>query len=553
MFTHLFIQNYIFIQKLDIDFYNGFTVITGETGAGKSILIDAINLLLGEKADTSIISDTSKKCIIEGTVNVEKLLEPTFFDELELDYEPLTTIRKEISASGKSRAFINDTPVTLSTLRRFTEQIIDIHSQHAQFFLSQKKYQLSMLDQLAGTVKDYQEYQKLWKIYGQLRRELNNVKEKYELALKEKDYYTFLIQEIDALNVSPDEEIMLEEELQILRNATSIKEDLHTIQSLLQYADNAVIPTGYAILRIFDNVLQHFSSIGSLRERFHSCLVEMNDITQEITRLQERISVDPIRLQQLEQRYDSIHSLLFKHKIRTTRELLQIRNQFEAFVQDTDHLSDKLSSLENEIKRVSDTLHHLAQEISEKRKKVIPLIEKQIEQILRDLSIPHAKFSIHLTQKENLSDTGYDDIQMLFSANKGEEARPLEKIASGGEMSRVMLALKATMAQNTSLPVLLFDEIDSGVSGEVAKQMARIFKQMSEKMQIIVITHLPQIAAVADHHIKVLKDQSSHKTQSSFYYLNEEEKIYEIATMLSGNQITETTLQIAREMRHWVK
>lgn len=553
MITHLFIQNYLLIRKLELAFYPGFSVITGETGAGKSILLEAINLLLGEKADTSAVLDPSKKCIIEATINVEKLIERNFFNELELDYEAVTIIRKEILTTGKSRVFINDTPVSLSTLRKFTEQIIDIHSQHTFFLLSQKKFQLAMLDQIANTSDEYQKYLVEWKKYGQLKRQTAQLKERLEKLEKEKDYYSYIVAEIDALNIKPDEIQQLEEELQILRNASKIKEDLYNLLFDLYNSDNALIQKGYNILRLFDNLQRHLNSIEPFRQRFNACLVELDDLRKEIEHFQEKITLDPQRLLELEQRYDIIQSILFKHKLKTLEELFTLRNNFIEYISEADKLSETLEQLEHETRLIHENLHNAAEFISAKRKSIIPFVEKQISNILKQLSIPYAKFCVHLSKKNTLSETAYDDLQFLFSANKSEEAKPLEKIASGGEMSRLMLALKAVMANSISLPVLFFDEIDSGVSGEVVKQMGSIFQQMGKKMQIIVITHLPQIAAMADYHIKVIKDQTANQTISKFRYLNEEEKVNEIATMLGGEKISKATLQTAQEMRQWTK
>lgn len=528
------------IEKLDIDFSDKFSIITGETGAGKSILLGALGLIQGKRADLSSLKNKEEKCVIEANFNVSKYNLLQFFDTNELEYHDNTIIRREILPNGKSRAFINDTPANLQQLQDLSEFLIDIHSQQQTRELSEENYQFQIIDSIANNFVEITKYQQLLKEYRTSKNLLNKLIDEQQAAVKEQDYNTFLLDELLNAKLVAGEQEQLETTLEQLSNVELIKENL---SKSLQIANEENIGVKQNLKEI-KNSLQKISTFSTIynqfNERINSVLIEFDDILSEIEQASEGLLNDPEQLELVNQKLQNIYNLQKKHSVQTVEELIRIQNELDNKVVAVGDLEIRIKKGEQIVAKQEQDLNAIAHKISENRKIAIPVLFDKIVAVLTELGMANTRFKIEITGKDQFLHNGKDEISFLISANKGTDFGLLKKVASGGEMSRIMLAVKAILAQYSKLPTIIFDEIDTGVSGEVANKMGEIMKEMSHKMQVFAITHLPQIAAKGNQHYKVFKTNVGETTISEVKLLNKEERVIEIAEMLSGKDISES-------------
>ncbi|WP_336069033.1 DNA repair protein RecN [Mesoflavibacter sp. CH_XMU1404-2] len=548
MLTGLSIKNYALIDQLQVSFNDGFTIITGETGAGKSILLGGLSLILGKRADLSSLRDTEKKCIIEATFDISNYNLKSLFTAEDLDYEAQTIIRREILPSGKSRAFVNDSPVNLSSLQLLGEKLIDIHSQHETLQLTDDNFQFQVIDALAETLENLETYKGYLKAYKLLQKELKQLQQFQAEAIKEHDYNSFLLNELVAANLKPDELAELEEEFEVLSNVESIQEKLETANQLLSEEQIGVLTN----LREVKNTMQKLALISAnykdLSERVNSTLIELDDVATEVERFQSELDVNPKRLEEVEGKLSAINNLMQKHIVQTIPELIEIREQLAQKVEATENVDKDILNKEKEIKAVVKQLDSEAAIITKKRNNAIPKLITQLEEILSQLGMPNAQFKITLNKSEIFLFNGKDELDFLFSANKGGQFNTLKKAASGGELSRIMLAIKSILSKYIKLPSIIFDEIDTGVSGEISNKMADIMSQMSQKMQVFSITHLPQIAAKGNTHFKVYKEDVNNVTTSNLIQLDYDERVVELAQMLGGATLSDSAIAHAKQL-----
>jgi DNA repair protein RecN (Recombination protein N) len=544
----LSIQNYALINQLTIDFSLGLSIITGETGAGKSILLGALGLVLGNRADTNSLKDTSKKCVVEAQLSIANYNLNSFFDSVDLDYESNTIIRREILPSGKSRAFVNDTPVTLAVLNQLKSKLIDVHSQHQTMQLSDASFQFLILDALAKNESKIASYRRGLKQLNIFRNEMDALQAKQREANQQYDYNLHLYNELVEAQLKEEEQADLEERIEKLNNVEDIKLSLSEalalgindeigIQNLLNTAQNS--------LRKIAPFSKEYEEISN---RITSVKIEFDDIISELENASENVDSNPNELEELNDRLQLIYNLQKKHYVNTIPELLVIQEDLDEKVGHVENAEEIISQKQAEINEVSEKLDAVADMISKARTKVIPKLQKQLEYLLSELGMPNACFLITITATENYHTNGKDSLSFLFSANKGGSFGELKKVASGGELSRIMLSVKKVLSENTQLPTILFDEIDTGVSGEVSNKIAAIMQQMSENMQVITITHLPQIAAKGNQHYKVYKEEVNGVTTTNLKQLSEDERIVEIAEMLSGKNISDSAITHAKEL-----
>lgn len=548
MITSLSIENFALIEKLSIEFSSGFSTITGETGAGKSILLGALGLVLGKRADLTSLKNKEEKCIIEATFQLSNYHLQSFFSENDLDYEDETIIRREILPSGKSRAFINDTPVNLQELQDLSNFLVDIHSQNQTQELSDDAYQFQILDSVAGNATDLSTYQSTLKVYKATLVEVESKKEQLAFILKEQDYNSFLLNELVDAKLQEIEQTELEEEYDQLNNVEFIKENLHKITAIAEDEQYGVTQNLKEIRVGLQKIASFSKNYESWVERLQSILIEFDDVSKEIMHHAEILLSDPTRLELIQQQLQSIYALQKKHQVTTIADLVAIQKELEVKVISVSNLENEISELENKTLIYKKELTELAQKISENRKKATPILIDKIVSILTQLGMANAQLKIDLNSVDKFYSTGSDEIQFLFSANKGSDFGLLKKVASGGELSRIMLAVKSILAQYSKLPTIIFDEIDTGVSGEIADKMATIMKQMSRNMQVFSITHLPQIAAKGIEHYKVFKDNDGQQTSTQIVKLDYQDRVNEIAQMLSGAVVTESAFNNAKEL-----
>lgn len=548
MITSLSIENFALIEKLDIDFSNGFSIITGETGAGKSILLGALGLVLGKRADLTSLKNKDEKCIVEANFSIGKYDLEFFFESNDLDYEQETIIRREILPSGKSRAFVNDSPVNLQQLQDLSFYLIDVHSQHQTLELSEEEYQFKIIDAIANNQELGIEFQSFLKKYRVAKSTLELKKNEFSAVLKEKDYNEFLYQELETANLKEGELEELEQQYQTLSNVEFIKENLDKLLSISNEEEFGVLKN----LKEFKAVLQKnvgFSTeYQSLFERTNSLLIEFDDIVKELNRESDLVFNDPEKLETINQKLQLIYSLQKKHNVLTVKELIQIQIDLECKVVSVATLEEEIVNLEKSIKELELQLDEVANKISKSRREAIPNLSEQLIAILNLLGMPNVRFKIDIIASETYHNNGKDSLQFLFSANKGTDFGLLKKVASGGEMSRIMLAVKSILSQYSKLPTIIFDEIDTGVSGEIANKMGEIMSDMSKTMQVFAITHLPQIAAKGANHYKVFKTVLGENTVSELKLLNNDERIIEIAEMLSGKDISDSAVNHAKAL-----
>ena len=548
MITALSIKNYALIEKLTIDFSKGFSIITGETGAGKSIILGALGLVLGKRADLSSLKNKEEKCIIEAHFEISKYNLASFFESNDLDYEEDTIIRREILPSGKSRAFINDSPVNLQELQDLSLFLIDIHSQQQTRELSDETVQFEIIDAIAGNYEGVLEYQGILKSYKQDKTKLSVLAKKQADSLKEQEYNTFLLNELLEAKLISGEQELLEADFEQLNNVEVIKESI--AKSLVLGNDEQIGVLNS--LKEIKNALQKITSFSpdysALSDRIISMTIEFDDISNELNRCSEKLINDPEKMDAIGQKLQLIYNLQKKHQVGTVDELLEIQSKLEQSVLELGNLEEDINAIRLAIDEKTIALDAIACTIHDKRMEAIPVLSQKLITILETLGMPNVRFDIQLVASQNYLTNGKEELLFLFSANKGTDFGLLKKVASGGEMSRIMLAVKAILAQYSKLPTLIFDEIDTGVSGEIAIKMGEIMKEMSRSMQIFAITHLPQIAAKGNAHFKVFKSTVGEDTQSELKLLNEQERIVEIAQMLSGTVVSDSALNHAKAL-----
>ena len=548
MITSLSIENFALIEKLDIDFSNGFSIITGETGAGKSILLGALGLVLGKRADLTSLKNKDEKCIVEANFSIGKYDLEFFFESNDLDYEQETIIRREILPSGKSRAFVNDSPVNLQQLQDLSFYLIDVHSQHQTLELSEEEYQFKIIDAIANNQELGIEFQSFLKKYRVAISTLESKKNEFSAVLKEKDYNEFLYQELETANLKEGELEELEQQYQTLSNVEFIKENLDKLLSISNEEEFGVLKNLKEFKAVIQKNVDFSTEYQSLFERTNSLLIEFDDIVKELNRESDLVFNDPEKLETINQKLQLIYSLQKKHNVLTVKELIQIQIDLEGKVVSVATLEEEIVKLEKSIKVLEFQLDEVANKISKSRKEVIPNLSEQLIAILNQLGMPNVRFKIDIIASETYHNNGKDSLQFLFSANKGTDFGLLKKVASGGEMSRIMLAVKSILSQYSKLPTIIFDEIDTGVSGEIANKMGEIMRDMSKTMQVFAITHLPQIAAKGANHYKVFKTVLGENTVSELKLLNNDERIIEIAEMLSGKDISDSAVNHAKAL-----
>jgi len=551
MLLHLSVENFILIPQLEISVHKGFTCITGETGAGKSILVGALSLILGQRADTSVLRDKNQKCIVEGSFLIEGYNLNSIFDANDLDYESTSVFRREINPQGKSRAFINDTPVNLNILKEIGERLVDIHSQHQTLELNDAAFQLGMIDSYAGQPQTLISYRKLFTEYNSLKTELDECIRKEQQSVNEKEFLNFQFEELEKAGLVLNEQQEAEEELEILTHAEEIKTRTFSALGILSDNELNVSDKLSEIKQLIDQASRFSHHLLPLAERINGSLIEIKDIANELRSFTDQVHFDAERIEKLGLRLDMIYHLEQKHRVQSVGELIAIMNEISdklfaigSLETRIDELKDALSKKESELLEVSTVL-------SKQRLAVIPTIETEMRKVLENLGMPSAILKIKQEALASYSASGTDKITFLFSANKGSEIREIQKVASGGELSRLMLALKSLVLNRSLLPTVLFDEIDSGVSGDIAGKVGSIMRSMSKHMQVIAITHLPQIAGKADSHLLAYKQDGDTSTVSSLRVLSTEDRVNEIARMLSDETITESAKVTARELLNY--
>ena len=549
MLKQLYIKNFTLIDELNISFDSGFSVITGETGAGKSIILGAINLLLGQRADTKVIKAEKDKCIIEAHFNLKNYDLGAFFQENDIDYDPEDCIlRREINKNGKSRAFINDIPVQLTLIKTLGERLIDIHSQHQNLLLQKENFQLNVVDIIAHDEKERSEYQTSFKAYRKALSELKLLEDNLAQSKENEDFMRFQFNELDKAQLKPDEQESIEQETEQLSHAEEIKTSFYEADSLLAGDEQGAVEQVKQASNLLHAIGKFSPDARELAQRLDDCHIELKDIAQEISRTTEHIDFDPAQLDKLNARLDTIYMLQQKFRVSTIDELLQVRNELETKLANIDNADDLLEETRTKVAKLEDECRKKAQMLTQKREKAARQAEKEMANRLIPLGIPNVRFQIQLTVKE-LSEDGQDKTAFLFSANKSTPLQPISEVASGGEIARVMLSLKAMISGAVKLPTIIFDEIDTGVSGRVAEMMAQIMQEMGQhNRQVISITHLPQIAALGTTHYKVSKEETNEGTVSHMRQLTDDERIQEIAQMLSGSNISAEAISNAKAL-----
>lgn len=548
MLSKLQIKNYALIDALDINFDQKLNIITGETGAGKSIIMGALGLILGNRAESKHFFDESRKCIIEGHFNIKNYNLGELFQSLDLDYEDVSLIRRELHADGKSRAFVNDTPVTLQTLKVLGEKLIDIHSQHATLQINTESFQLLVLDTVAQHQSVLTDYKKRYQEYKKSLGELRQLEDDFAKAQSEADYQQFVFNELDQANLQENEQEELESEQSQLENAEEIKRHFHAASIQLQDGEINVLDSLKQVQSSLQNGARFLPSSESLLDRLQSALIELKDLSAEVEQVAEGVTMDEERLSIVHERLSILYDLQKKHRVTTVKELLDLKSELENKLQATDSQEEQIELLKVKIDNLHQEISKIAEQLTKNRLKATKVVQKEVEEVLSRVGMPHAQLNVELNKLSSFKSSGQDEVSFLFSANKGQSLQPIHKVASGGELSRVMLAIKSLVAKTSALPTIIFDEIDTGISGEVALRVGELMEELSENMQVISITHLPQIASQGNSHFKVYKEDKGNKTKSNIVLMSEEERVLEIAQMLSGANPEDTAIQHAKEM-----
>ncbi len=549
MLTSLFIQNYVLIDSLDIRFDRGLSVMTGETGAGKSIILGALSLVLGQRADGKSIRQGADRCVIEATFDISTYQLEAFFQQNDLEYDSTTCIlRRELSISGKSRAFVNDSPVSLTVMKELGNQLIDIHSQHQNLLLGDNRFQLRVVDIMGENDKLLITYHQDYSRYKLLVKELEKVIEKAQLKKQEEDYVRFQLEQLSEAHLYSGEQEELEQEQEILTHAEEIKNSLYQITDLLQGEEQSGVRLIKEALSIANILERYYPKAKEIGERLQTAYIDLNDLASETDILKEDIEFNPERQEWVNDRLNTIYTLQQKHRVLTTDELLHIMVSYEDQLKEIESFDDQIEELKREIDHSYKELLQQAAKLRKQRKAAALQLSKQLVEMIATLGIPHARFQVEMMEKAEPGADGMDDIRFLFSAHRSGELQPVAQTASGGEISRLMLCIKALIAGFTALPAIIFDEVDTGVSGDIADKMGEIMQRLSANMQVLSITHLPQIAAKGNFHYFVFKEETAHKTNTRIKQLNPDERIHEVARMLSGATLTEASLANAKEL-----
>ena len=548
MLKNLKIENYALIEHLDIDFTDGLSVITGETGAGKSIIIGALSLVLGHRADTKIILSDSGKCVVEAVFDISAYNLQHFFDQWELDYSDECIVRREVLPSGKSRAFINDTPVNLQQIKELISLLVDIHSQHENLLLSNADFQLNVVDTVADTSVELNQYRDIFDNYQTLRRQLKTLQSDAEKIIAERDYALFQFNQLKEAKLIDGEQDTLEEELKVMNHSQDITESLSTVSQIFDNDEIGVVSQLKTAANNIHRLSEYLGRADEFYERIDSAMIDIKDIAVEIDNILSNTEFSIERKNFVEDRLNMIYSLQQKHKAATVGELLDIQSDFEQKINLIDNFDEEIARLQRETADVESRLSEAAKQLTVKRMSVRKPVVEHVERMLNDLGMPNGRFEIVFSVLDGFAPSGADKIEFLFSANKNRPPLPISEIASGGEMSRLMLIVKSLISTTKALPTIIFDEIDTGISGEIAKKMGEIMEQMAENMQVIAISHLPQIASKGRTHYKVFKDETKDKTQTNIIQLSANERIMEIAEMIAGKNPSRSALDSAAEM-----
>jgi len=548
MLKQLYIKNYTLIEELDIELYSGFSVLTGETGAGKSIILGAIGLLLGQRADSKSIKQGADRCIIEAHFDLSRYDMQSFFTDNDIDYDAEDTIiRREITAT-KSRAFVNDTPVALSMLKELGEQLVDIHSQHQNLLLNKQDFQLSVVDIIANNQATLSDYQQHYKDYQEAQQQLNDLRENIERNRQQADFLQYQYEELEQAHLVVGEQEELEQESDTMSHAEEIKTALYDADNQLDGEQRGAVEAVRQARQVLSGISKVLPAANELTERLESCHIELKDIASEVSRLLERTDFDPAELDQINSRLDKIYDLEKKYHASNVEELIKQRDDLQQQLAAIENSDEALGELQDKCQQLSKKCQQYADKLTQQRKKAAKEIEQQMQQRLVPLGMPNVRFSVSITPSA-LGKSGQDQVAFLFSANTSTPLQPVSQVASGGEIARVMLSLKAMISGAVKLPTIIFDEIDTGVSGKIAEKMAEMMREMGQaERQVISITHLPQIAAMGSHHYRVSKEETAQGTTSHLVLLNEEERIREIAQMVSGSDITEAAISNAKAL-----
>lgn len=547
MLKSLYIQNFALLQEVKLTFQSGYTVITGETGSGKSILLNALNLLLGDRADYKVIGPVSDKAIVEAEFAIDAKRFQSFFESNDIDFYELTIIRREISTQGRSRAFINDVPVQLTTLKEFSEQLLSIHSQYNTLDLKRKEYQLEVLDTLLGITHQKIDFQTSFSEFKELSSELESMKEQLALQLKDKDYNEFQFNELEQLQLKSTDFNSIENELKRIENSDELKSVFERIQGELG-ADNAIVDRLYELKALAGRSARLDALFESLEERLQVVLIELKDIDATVADQLMELTIDPARKFELEQQMDQFNRSLTKHKCANQSELMELYEGLQLLVNHSDELQFEVEKLAKQVDLAYQLAIQKAIELHQARITGVPVVETELKTLLSDLKLPETELKFELSKVEQLTSNGLTKLAFLFSANKGMPLVPIENAASGGELSRVMLALQKMISSKQQMPTVFFDEIDTGVSGDVAQKIGVLLQSMGNSMQLVAISHLPQVVAKANHHFRVEKNSHQDRTQTTIVELSSEERIQEIARLMSGEQINEAAISNAKAL-----
>ena len=548
MLKNILIRNYALIDELAIDLAKGLTIITGETGAGKSILLGALGLLMGDRADVTALYDPSKKCLVEGTFNLKDYDLKDFFLVHDLEYDVEIIIRREVNPEGKSRAFINDSPVTISVLKLISSRLIDVHAQHETLHLNEAAFQLHALDAVAETSELVAAYKLKFRLFKKNSEQLQSLKEQELKDKKELDYFNFQFNELDTAQLIPGQQSVLEAELETIENAEFIKGGLSNAYFVLAGADKSLIDALTEVKNTLAQLAKFNPSIATLNDRVQSSHIELKDIASELEALEGNIVHDPKKADIVQEKLDVIYRLQQKHNVKTIDELIILKTDLEQKITAIGSLEEQIKKLAMELEAVQKHLADLAGKLTKKRAAAAPQFSKSVKETLTQLGMANAELNISMEQLKEYKETGLDKVTFLFSANKGSDAQPLSKVASGGELSRFMLSLKSLLAKHTALPTIIFDEIDAGISGDIAAKTGSILEKMAATMQVITITHLPQVACKGKTHLFVYKQEQGKRTVTRIKQLNKEERVEEIAKMLSAGKVGEAALRNAKEL-----
>lgn len=548
MLTKIFIKNFTLIDKVELDLLSGFTTVTGDTGSGKSILLNALSLVIGKRGSQSLLKNPDIKCVIEVEFNLSNFNIKKFFDDNNLDYFNQTIIRREILPNGKSRSFVNDTPVNLDVLKKIGESLIDIHTQHQSLFNSNNSFFFNLIDSLAEQQKIVINFNYELNKYKELQIQLEKLKRLNTSLNNDSDYFSFLFNELEDANLVPGEQDDLESKLKLYKNSEQIKSYNSQIEHILYSSDGSLEEKVFSLNSILNDLSKITNQYDPLKNRLNSILIELNDIQSDLNNSNFDFSDNSFEIKNIENRINLIYSLQKKHNLSSVEDLIEKKKKLKNKLDDSSNLEADIKDFELQIETKKSFLEELSKKISISRKKILPLLKSDLESLLVNLGMKNSSFNFILSKSKEFNRFGFDDIEVLFSANKGITHSPLFKIASGGELSRILLSIKYIMSKNLSLPTMIFDEIDTGVSGEMSNAMANMMLKMSDKMQIVAITHLPQVAAKGTQQLKVYKTNYLNTTNTDVKLLSSTERVDEIAKMLSGDEISDSALNHAKEL-----